>query len=115
MAEILSTNGGRTGYGDDQAQAVREVLAREPKMDSPGWTAWRQELSNVIREEGRRYKIVRMYARGRKRTILSGLTLAEARAHCKDPETSSSTCSKSAGLARTRRMGEWFDGYDVER
>jgi hypothetical protein len=34
------------------------------------------------------YKIVRMYFKGGRRTIKSGLTLEEAQAHCKDPETS---------------------------
>lgn len=61
-----------------------------------------------------RYKIVRMYFRGGKRTIETGLTLEQAQAHCKDPETSSSTCTKSAGRARTKAKGPWFDGYESE-
>ena len=60
------------------------------------------------------YRVVRMYFRGGKRTIARGLTLAEAQAHCSDPEASSSTCTTSAGKARTRRMGPWFDGYDAD-
>lgn len=61
-----------------------------------------------------KYKVVRMYQRAaiRKRIIATGLTLEEAQAHCHDPETSSSTCTKSAGKARTRRLGPWFDGYE---
>ena len=66
------------------------------------------------------YKIIRFYRdrshnfhRGR-RVIARGLTLEQAQAHCGDPETSSSTCTKAAGKARTRRMGPWFDGYDQE-
>jgi hypothetical protein len=59
-----------------------------------------------------RYKIVRMYFRGGKRTIETGLTLEQAQKHCKDPETSSSTCTKSAGKARTKQKGAWFDGYE---
>jgi hypothetical protein len=58
------------------------------------------------------YKIVRMYFRGGKRTIATGLSLEQAQAHCEDPETSSSTCTKAEGKRRTRRMGAWFDGYD---
>jgi len=59
------------------------------------------------------YKIVRLYKNDHpRRTIASGVTLEEAQAHCSDPETSSSTCTSSAGRARTRRTGEWFDGYD---
>lgn len=63
------------------------------------------------------YKVVRMFRRDdvRSRTIKTGLTLEQAQAHCSDPETSSSTCSTSEGLQRTREMGPWFDGYDEER
>lgn len=59
------------------------------------------------------YAIKRFYCArpGHARTIARGLTLKEAQAHCADPETSSSTCTKPAGRARTRRMGAWFDGY----
>ena len=59
------------------------------------------------------FKIIRHYQRAgiRKRVIQTGLTEAEAQAHCSDPETSSSTCKKSAGRARTRKYGPWFDGY----
>lgn len=60
------------------------------------------------------YKIVRLYQNPEipRRTIKTGLTLQEARAHCHDPETSSRTCTKSAGKARTRKYGPWFDGYE---
>lgn len=58
------------------------------------------------------YKIVRMYFMGGKRTIKTGLTLEQAQEHCQNPETSSSTCTSSAGKRRTRIMGPWFDGYE---
>ena len=58
------------------------------------------------------YKIIRFYFKGGKRTIATRLTLEQAQAHCEDPETSSSTCTKAEGKRRTRRMGAWFDGYD---
>jgi len=58
-----------------------------------------------------KYKIVRHYFKGGKRTIETGLTLEQAQAHCSDPETSSRTCTKAAGKRRTKRMGAWFDGY----
>ncbi len=60
------------------------------------------------------FRIVRHYYNGPTyhRTIKAGLTLEQAQAHCKDPETSSSTASSSAAKARTRRMGPWFDGYE---
>lgn len=60
------------------------------------------------------YNVRRLYFRqpGRKRLILSRVTLEQAQAHCSDPQTSSSTCTSSAGRARTRRMGPWFDSYE---
>ena len=60
------------------------------------------------------YNIVRFYrdAGIRKRIIEERVTLAEAQAHCQDPETSSSTCTSKVGRARTRRLGAWFDGYE---
>ncbi len=63
------------------------------------------------------YKIVRGYLDSNipKRTIRTGLTLEEAQAHCHDPETSSRTCTKTEGKARTRKYGPWFDGYEEER
>ena len=62
------------------------------------------------------YKIVRNYFRAgiRKRTIKTGLTLAQAQAHCSNRETSSSTCTNKVGKARTRMVGPWFDGYSEE-
>jgi hypothetical protein len=60
------------------------------------------------------YKIVRMYFRGGRRTIETGLTLEQAQAHCGNPETSSSTCTKATGRRRTKQMGPWFDGYERE-
>jgi hypothetical protein len=57
------------------------------------------------------YKIVRMYFKGGNRTIKKGLTLEEAQAHCRDPETSSSTCKKPVNVRRTKLKGPWFDGW----
>ena len=60
------------------------------------------------------YKIVRFYFNrpGYRRTIATSLTIEQAKAHCKDPETSSSTCKLPENRARTRRQGAWFDGYE---
>jgi len=58
------------------------------------------------------YKIIRMYFNGGNRTIKTGITLEQARAHCSDPETSSSTCSRPDRKRITRRNGPWFDGYE---
>ena len=62
------------------------------------------------------YKIIRNYRdrHPNHRTIERGLTLEEAQAHCRDPETSSSTAKSATAKARTRRLGAWFDGYEKE-
>lgn len=59
-----------------------------------------------------RYKIVRRYFKGGKRTIASNLTLAEAQEHCRNPETSSKTATSYKARKLTDRKGQWFDGYD---
>lgn len=63
-----------------------------------------------------RYKIVRFYQNRERETVRgkSGLTLAEAQQHCKDPQTSSRTCTNASGKARTKRFGPWFEGYMAE-
>lgn len=62
------------------------------------------------------YKIVRHYftVDTISRTIKTGLTLEEARAHCKDPETSSRTATSAIAKRRTASIGAWFDGYKEE-
>lgn len=63
------------------------------------------------------YKIVRHYEAAYigRRTIKTGLTLAEAQAWTEDPDTSSITTSTKVGKARTRKIGHWFDGYVEEK
>ena len=71
-----------------------------------------------ITEENRMstYRIVRHYQQDHEsEVIVRGLTLEQAQAHCNDPETSSRTATEPAGLERTERMGQWFDGYTEER
>jgi len=62
------------------------------------------------------YKIIRFYSDPSKRskTRHVGLTLEEAREHCKDPETNSRTARDAAARQHTREYGEWFDGYTKE-
>lgn len=66
------------------------------------------------------YKIVRFFhgkagpdghLQSTKRTIETGLTLEQVQDHCSDPESSSEKCTNAAGRARTRKHGDWFDGY----
>ena len=61
-----------------------------------------------------KYQIIRFYESGGQRTIKRNLSLSKAQAHCKDPETSSSTCSartKLVEFAKTSEPNDWFDGY----
>ena len=62
------------------------------------------------------YRIVRLHKDSPDRPVLlQGLTLEEAQAHCRDPETSSSTCEEEEGKEYTERHGAWFDAYEEER
>ena len=62
------------------------------------------------------YSIIRMFQdEDQPRMVIKkGLTLEQVKAHCSDPETSSSTCTNSIGLDRTERLGRWFDGYEKD-
>lgn len=62
------------------------------------------------------YKIVRNYFDSPRHgeVVKRGLSLEEAQAHCQDPETSSSTCTKARLRLRTKQHGPWFDGYEEE-
>ena len=61
------------------------------------------------------YCIIRMYRDDTpSRTLRRGLTLEEAREHCSDPETSSSTATRDAAKRHTDKHGPWFDGYEEE-
>ena len=64
-----------------------------------------------------KYRIVRMFFKGGKRAVngMGGLTLEQAQEYCRDPETSSKTCTGYIGRKRTRERGPWFDGYEVDR
>jgi hypothetical protein len=63
------------------------------------------------------YRIVRFYADDSipSETITTGLTLAQARNHCHDPETSSRTAKHPLAVERTKRYGDWFDGFEEEK
>lgn len=47
--------------------------------------------------------------------VAVGLTLAEAREWCSDPETSSETCTSPVAVERTALCGPWFDSYEKEQ
>ena len=46
--------------------------------------------------------------------IKRGLTMDDAKAHCSDPQTSSSTATDPEALMRTEEFGAWFDGWTEE-
>tara|TARA_Y100001963_G_scaffold22769_1_gene29868 strand:+ start:465 stop:659 length:195 start_codon:yes stop_codon:yes gene_type:complete len=60
-----------------------------------------------------KYKIVRIFFNDDipSKVIKTGLTLERAQSHCRDKETSSSTCEGITGIERTDKYGPWFDGY----
>lgn len=59
--------------------------------------------------------IVRTYFEQRPPRIKArGLTLEEAQAWCKDPETSSRTAIAPAAKLHTKKYGQWFDGFTEE-
>lgn len=68
-------------------------------------------------ERGTVYNIVRFYQNStiESKVIKGGLTLAEAQAHCQDPDTSSRTCTSKDGTEHTYLYGAWFDGYEESR
>lgn len=67
-------------------------------------------------EEEKTYKIRRFHFRDSEPTVTlkRGLTLEEAQEHCSDPETSSSTCTRSDAVMYFEEHGPFFDGYDEE-
>jgi hypothetical protein len=60
------------------------------------------------------YRVVRFYLNkpGQHRTVINRCTLAEAQAHCGNPQTSSRTATNRSARACTKRNGPWFDGYE---
>lgn len=61
------------------------------------------------------YSVIRFFKDlGEKPVIKSGLTLAEASAHCSDPESSSMTATGKEAVKRTAECGPWFDGFREE-
>ncbi len=71
-------------------------------------------FSNSDTPENLRYNIVRFYRTSpiSRRIIARNVSYDAAREHCSNPETSSRTCTKPHNKARTRKMGEWFDGFE---
>ena len=60
------------------------------------------------------YRIIRFHFSGIQANMIGGLSLEEAKEHCKDIESSSSTCETEHNLEYTKEFGEWFDGFTEE-
>jgi hypothetical protein len=62
------------------------------------------------------YRIIRMFFNDSSDNYVveEALTLAEAREHCKNKETSSKTATSAEAVKLTEEKGIWFDGYEEE-
>jgi len=62
------------------------------------------------------YEIVRFFANrpGERKTMTTGLPLAEAKEHCQDPESDSKTCTHIFPEGAPENTGPWFDGFEKE-
>lgn len=72
---------------------------------------WDDEEDVVEDVEEETVEIVRFYANGHPTEVIDECTLAEAKEHCENPETSWKTCTTRDGLRRTELKGPWFDGW----
>lgn len=61
-----------------------------------------------------RYKIIRQFLNHPTRTLRRGLTLEEAQAHCRHPDTASSTATTAQAERTTAAQGPWRDCYEEE-
>lgn len=62
------------------------------------------------------YKIVRYFCDSNipNETLFTGLTLEEAKEHCKSPQASSDTATGRSFFFLTEECGPWFDGFEEE-
>lgn len=59
-----------------------------------------------------KFKVVRHFLlTGSERTIKRNLTMDEALAHVKDPETASTTATSPQAQLYTRKFGPWYDKW----
>ncbi len=74
-------------------------------------------------EDNKTYRVERFFLNGGSRgpnggsyreVVSEGLTLAEAKEHCEDDESSWKTATSAEAQKRTREKGEWFDGFYEE-
>lgn len=67
-------------------------------------------------EDEKTYRIIRFFRdqEDMRQTIARGLTEAQAKAHCNNPESSSRTCTSTEGKELEKKLGPWFDGFEEE-
>ena len=70
-------------------------------------------MENMKMQNMKMYKVQILYFNSNynTRTIAKNLTLEEAQAICRNPETSSRTCKKYENRKRTETKGPWFYAY----
>ena len=104
MARWIVTGTSMEIEADDEQAAIARA------EQSSGWTWEAEQIPEPT------YKIVRFYQSDDwdSEVIQRGLTLDEAKEHCNDPQTSSSTCTTDEGLIRLMTRGPWFDGWTEE-
>ena len=100
---------------EDTPEAARETL-REYDVNEPQFRHRVRKVAVKDPAASTTYKVVRFFQDDdvEKETVLRGLTMDEAQAHCKDPESSSRTATSPEALMRTEEFGAWFDGWSEE-
>jgi len=107
ISYLGQTNGNRGAALDGVIPDIIDALKRG------GFTVQPMDEDAIPEEDdGNKYKIVRQYAPGKgKRTIKTGLTLSEAKAHCSDPNTCSKTGTSPHARRVTKKHGYWADTF----
>lgn len=104
---------------EDSASEIKARLREYIDNEGGRYRVVRRRVPNPAYDEppapAARYKVVRSFRdRGSRRVIARDLTLEQAQAHCRDPETSSSTATGYAAVRRTATYGPWRDGYEQQ-
>lgn len=109
FAAIVKEHG--EDHGDDASRDLAQGLADYFEDDNPGFD--RQRFLSAC--EAPVYLVVRNFKSGEPGQVIEErLTLADAQAHCKDPETSSSTATSPEARKLTEERGDWFDSFEEE-
>ena len=87
-------------------------------LGSADFDPWRilSGKASEVGMENKRFRIVRRHYHDslEDRIVATGLTLEEAKAHCRNKDTSSKTATSPEAIAYTAEYGSWYDGYAEE-